>query len=177
MPAEHNTLIRAPEIVIFEGILALHDEQMRDLYDLKVFVDADADVRLARRIKRDMESRGRDLGGILEQYERFVKPATEVRTPPTRPDARRALTRPRAAAAPAVVCGTEQALRRHYCAARRRERRRDRDARGAHQQHTHAARAAAGGAQPREQEAAAAVARGVCAGGRHARPDARAPSS
>ena len=62
----------------------LHDEDMRSLFDLKVFVDADADVRLARRIKRDMESRGRDLGGILDQYERFVKPATEAFVVPTK---------------------------------------------------------------------------------------------
>ena len=51
---------------------------------MKIFVDADADVRLARRIKRDMECRGRDLTGILEQYERFVKPATEAFVTPTK---------------------------------------------------------------------------------------------
>jgi len=84
LPSEHDTHICAPEIVIFEGILALHDESMRSLFDLKVFVDADADVRLARRIKRDMESRGRDLAGILEQYERFVKPATEAFCSPSK---------------------------------------------------------------------------------------------
>ena len=81
---EHDTTIVSPEIVIFEGILAMHDEDVRDLFDLKVFVDADADVRLARRIKRDMEERGRDLSGILEQYERFVKPATETFVVPTK---------------------------------------------------------------------------------------------
>ena len=84
LPADHDTHVEAPEIVIFEGILALHDDEMRNLYDLKVFVDADADVRLARRIKRDMEDRGRDLSGILEQYERFVKPATESFVVPTK---------------------------------------------------------------------------------------------
>ena len=57
---------------------------MRSMYDLRVFVDADADVRLARRIKRDMESRGRDLAGILEQYERFVKPSTEAFVGPSK---------------------------------------------------------------------------------------------
>lgn len=84
LPAEHDTHVRSPEIVIFEGILALHDDEMREHFDLKVFVDADADVRLARRIKRDMESRGRDLSGILEQYERFVKPSTESFVVPTK---------------------------------------------------------------------------------------------
>ena len=57
---------------------------MRSLFDLKIFVDADADVRLARRIKRDMEQRGRDLSGILEQYDRFVKPSTEAFVLPTK---------------------------------------------------------------------------------------------
>jgi uridine kinase len=84
LPSEHNTAVTAPEIVIFEGILGLHDESMRELFDLKIFVDADADVRLARRIRRDMETRGRDLSGILEQYEKFVKPATETFVTPTR---------------------------------------------------------------------------------------------
>ena len=84
LPPEHDTTVYAPEIVIFEGILAMHDERMRDLYDLKVFVDADADLRLSRRIRRDMESRGRDLAGILEQYEKFVKPATEAFVLPTK---------------------------------------------------------------------------------------------
>ena len=87
LPSEHDTIVSAPEIVIFEGILALHDEEVRSLFDLKIFVDADADVRLARRIKRDMETRGRDLGGILEQYEKFVKPATESFVVPTKANA------------------------------------------------------------------------------------------
>lgn len=73
--AEHDTHVCQPQIVIFEGILALHDPELRDLFDLKVFVDADADLRLARRIRRDMRSRGRDLAGILLQYEHFVKPS------------------------------------------------------------------------------------------------------
>jgi len=77
LPCAHDQHVCAPEIVIFEGILALYDERLRDLFDLKIFVDADADVRLARRIRRDMADRGRDLSGILQQYEQFVKPATE----------------------------------------------------------------------------------------------------
>ena len=77
-------MVKAPEIVIFEGILGLFDEEMRDQYDLKIFIDADADVRLSRRIKRDMEERGRDLAGVLQQYERFVKPATEQFVLPTK---------------------------------------------------------------------------------------------
>jgi len=84
LPAEHDQHVRSPEIVIFEGILALSDERVRDLCDLKIFVDVDADERLARRIRRDMESRGRSLDGVLQQYERFVKPATEQFVIPTK---------------------------------------------------------------------------------------------
>lgn len=82
--SEHNQIIQSPRIVIFEGILALHDARLRALFDMKIFVDADPDVRLARRIRRDMCSRGRDLSGILQQYEQFVKPSTETFVLPTK---------------------------------------------------------------------------------------------
>ncbi|KAI0322588.1 armadillo/beta-catenin/plakoglobin [Amylostereum chailletii] len=58
-----------------EGIMALHDPALRDLYDLKIFVQADSDLMLARRIARDVKERGRSVDGILEQYLRYVKPA------------------------------------------------------------------------------------------------------
>eukprot|EP00617_Octactis_speculum_P026992 CAMPEP_0185747778 /NCGR_PEP_ID=MMETSP1174-20130828/6422_1 /TAXON_ID=35687 /ORGANISM="Dictyocha speculum, Strain CCMP1381" /LENGTH=259 /DNA_ID=CAMNT_0028423117 /DNA_START=81 /DNA_END=860 /DNA_ORIENTATION=+ len=84
MPREYDTHVNSPAIVIFEGILALHSPAVRDLLDMKVFVDTDADVRLARRIKRDMADRGRDLDGILMQYERFVKPSFDAYCAPQR---------------------------------------------------------------------------------------------
>ncbi|KAF8206395.1 armadillo/beta-catenin/plakoglobin [Mycena galopus ATCC 62051] len=62
-------------IIIAEGIMALQDAGLRDVYDLKLFVQCDTDLMLARRIKRDVEERGRSLDGILEQYLRYVKPA------------------------------------------------------------------------------------------------------
>ncbi|GJJ08316.1 hypothetical protein Clacol_002527 [Clathrus columnatus] len=62
-------------IIIAEGILALHDPSMRALYDLKIFVQCDSDLMLARRIRRDVSERGRNVEGVLEQYLRFVKPA------------------------------------------------------------------------------------------------------
>ncbi|KAJ7227218.1 armadillo/beta-catenin/plakoglobin [Mycena pura] len=62
-------------IIITEGIMALQDSKLRELYDLKLFVQCDSDLMLARRIKRDVEERGRSVDGILEQYLRFVKPA------------------------------------------------------------------------------------------------------
>ena len=62
-------------VIIFEGILAFHEESIRDMLDMKVFVDTDSDVRLARRLKRDITDRGRDIHGVLQQYENHVKPA------------------------------------------------------------------------------------------------------
>jgi len=62
-------------IILAEGIHALHDPELRKLYDLKVFVQADSDLMLARRIARDTKERGRSVDGILEQYLRYVKPS------------------------------------------------------------------------------------------------------
>ncbi|CAB3406392.1 unnamed protein product [Caenorhabditis bovis] len=63
------------DVLIFEGILAFHRQDIKDLMDMKVFVDTDGDLRLARRIVRDVSERGRTIDGINEQYFRFVKPA------------------------------------------------------------------------------------------------------
>ncbi|EPQ54243.1 armadillo/beta-catenin/plakoglobin [Gloeophyllum trabeum ATCC 11539] len=62
-------------IVIAEGIMALQDPALRALYDLKIFVQCDSDLMLARRIRRDVKERGRSVDGILDQYLRYVKPA------------------------------------------------------------------------------------------------------
>jgi uridine kinase len=62
------------DVIVVDGILLFVDERLRDLCDVKVFVDADADIRLARRIKRDMVKRGRPLEDILEQYLTTVRP-------------------------------------------------------------------------------------------------------
>lgn len=62
------------QVVVVDGILLFVDERVRDLCDVKVFVDADADVRLIRRIKRDMNKRGRPLEEVLEQYLTTVQP-------------------------------------------------------------------------------------------------------
>ncbi|KAJ7956063.1 Uridine kinase [Quillaja saponaria] len=67
--------VNASDVVILEGILIFHDECVRDLMNMKIFVDADADVRLSRRIRRDTVERGRDVHSVLEQYAKFVKPA------------------------------------------------------------------------------------------------------
>ncbi|KAI8980099.1 armadillo/beta-catenin/plakoglobin [Trametes punicea] len=70
-------------IIIVEGILALHDPELRKLYDLKIFVQCDSDLMLARRIRRDVQERGRSVEGVLEQYLRFVKPAYDNFVQPT----------------------------------------------------------------------------------------------
>lgn len=61
-------------VIIVDGILLLADARVRDLCDIKVFVDADADIRLMRRIRRDVRERGRPIDEILEQYETTVRP-------------------------------------------------------------------------------------------------------
>lgn len=62
-------------VIIFEGIFTFYDPEVVKLLDIKVFVDTDADTRLARRLRRDISERGRDLNGVLLQYQRFVKPS------------------------------------------------------------------------------------------------------
>ncbi|KAJ3152085.1 Uridine-cytidine kinase-like 1 [Geranomyces michiganensis] len=84
----HNRLdksqtVYGANVVVFEGIFALYDKKVRDLMDLKIFVDTDADVRLARRLKRDIAERGRDIKGVLQQYKTFVKPAFDEHIYPT----------------------------------------------------------------------------------------------
>ncbi|SCU83024.1 LAMI_0C01728g1_1 [Lachancea mirantina] len=77
---EHNRVpgksinLYGASVVVIEGIYALYDPRIMDLMDLKIYVDVDLDVCLARRLSRDIISRGRDLDGCLDQWERFVKP-------------------------------------------------------------------------------------------------------
>jgi uridine kinase len=66
--------IAAVDVVVVDGILLFSDERVRQHLDVKVFVDADADIRLVRRVKRDMATRGRPLDEILDQYVNTVRP-------------------------------------------------------------------------------------------------------
>jgi len=61
-------------IIVLEGILILHDPELRKLMDIKIYVDTDDDVRLIRRIRRDVNERRRSLDSILDQYENSVRP-------------------------------------------------------------------------------------------------------
>ena len=63
-------------VILFEGILSLVNRELRELMDLRIFVDTDSDIRLARRLKRDIAERGRDLVGVLKQYNTYVKPVS-----------------------------------------------------------------------------------------------------
>ena len=72
--AERTVEIAPAAVVVIDGILLFSDEKVRELCDVKVFVDADADVRLIRRIRRDMSKRGRPLDEILNQYLSTVQP-------------------------------------------------------------------------------------------------------
>jgi uridine kinase len=80
-----ETTRREPRpVVILEGILALEDERLRGLMDFRVFVDEDADIRLARRIRRDEVERGRSAQSVLVQYEDSVRPMHEQFVEPTK---------------------------------------------------------------------------------------------
>lgn len=67
--------VESKKLIILEGILILNNEKLRNLCDIKVFVDTDADVRVVRRIERDMNERGRTLDSVIEQYMTTVRPA------------------------------------------------------------------------------------------------------
>ncbi|MDB2587092.1 uridine kinase [Flavobacteriaceae bacterium] len=80
-----ETLPIAPKAVfIIEGILVLHHKALRDLMDLKIFVDAPGDQRLMRRMKRDMAERGRDLDEVMQRYSQTLKPMHDAYIEPSK---------------------------------------------------------------------------------------------
>ena len=72
------------DIIILEGILVLADEKLRNLMDIKVFVDTDEDIRFIRRLQRDTEQRGRTVNSVIEQYLETVKPMYNQFIEPTK---------------------------------------------------------------------------------------------
>ncbi|KAJ3605379.1 hypothetical protein NHX12_027426 [Muraenolepis orangiensis] len=80
---ENKITFYPADVVLFEGILVFYTQKVRDMFHMKLFVDTDSDVRLSRRVLRDM-TRGRDLEQILSQYTTFVKPAFEEFCLPTK---------------------------------------------------------------------------------------------
>ena len=82
---EKETIHVEPKpVIIIEGIMTLVDKELRDLMDLKVFVDTDADERILRRILRDVRERGRTLESVVEQYLTTVKPMHEQYVEPSK---------------------------------------------------------------------------------------------
>lgn len=76
--------VEPQDVIILEGILILDDQRLRDLMDIKVFVDTDSDLRIIRRIKRDMQERGRSLDSVINQYLATVKPMYHQFIEPTK---------------------------------------------------------------------------------------------
>ncbi len=82
--AKETNLVKSREIIIVEGILVLEDERIRDLLDIKVYVDTDADIRILRRLVRDINERGRTVDSVVEQYLSVVRPMHMQFTEPTK---------------------------------------------------------------------------------------------
>ena len=80
---ETRTLV-PKKVIIVEGILIFEDPALRELMDIRIFVDTDADVRLCRRIARDVSRRGRTLDSVLDQYQTTVKPMHEKYVEPSK---------------------------------------------------------------------------------------------
>ncbi len=76
--------VRSAPVIVVEGILVLHDETLRDRFDLRVYIDSDADVRFIRRLTRDVEQRGRTIDSIVAQYLATVRPGHEQFIEPSR---------------------------------------------------------------------------------------------
>lgn len=87
--ARHNrsdkvTKVEPKQVILLEGILVLADPKLRELLDIKIFVEADADERILRRVIRDVKERGRDIEGVAEQYLTTVKPMHYLYVEPTK---------------------------------------------------------------------------------------------
>lgn len=82
--AEETVRVEPKKVILLEGIPVLADAQLRELMDIKIYVEADADERILRRIIRDVKERGRDIEGVVEQYLTTVKPMHYLYVDPTR---------------------------------------------------------------------------------------------
>ena len=82
--SDETVLVEPKKVIIVEGILIFENEPLRELMDIRIFVDTDADVRLCRRIKRDVNKRGRTLESVLQQYQQTVKPMHERYVEPSK---------------------------------------------------------------------------------------------
>ena len=80
----YTQTVSPKKVIIFEGIFALHEKRVRDIMNLKLFFDLDSDIRLMRRISRDISDRSRQIDTVLDRYLTFVKPAFDMYIKPTR---------------------------------------------------------------------------------------------
>ena len=78
------TRLEPSPIIIVDGILTFHDERLREMFDIKIYTDADADERILRRLRRDVNERGRDIDGVIAQYLGTVKPMHGIYVEPTK---------------------------------------------------------------------------------------------
>ncbi len=76
--------VEPKDVIILEGILVLEDERLRNLMDIKLFVDTDADIRIIRRLSRDIKERGRTLDSVIDQYTNVVRPMHNQFIEPTK---------------------------------------------------------------------------------------------
>ena len=82
--SKETVIIEPKKVMILEGILALENPKLRELMDIKIFVEADADERILRRVVRDVKERGRDVENIAKQYLETVKPMHYIHVEPTK---------------------------------------------------------------------------------------------
>lgn len=82
--AKNTITVEPRKVILIEGILTLCDSRLRDLMDIKIFVDADADERILRRVLRDTKERGRNIENIIDQYLTTVKPMHYLYVEPTK---------------------------------------------------------------------------------------------
>ena len=78
------TLLSPTPVILVDGILTFHDERLREMFDLKIYADADADERILRRLRRDVTERGRDIDGVIRQYVSTVKIMHGIYVEPTK---------------------------------------------------------------------------------------------
>ncbi|SDQ99243.1 uridine kinase [Natronobacterium texcoconense] len=84
---DDGVTVEPTDVIVLEGIFSLYDEEILDMLDLRIYVMTDADVRILRRIERDVVDRGRDLEGVIAQYLETVKPMHEQFVEPTKKEA------------------------------------------------------------------------------------------
>jgi uridine kinase len=82
--SEEIVVVEPRDVIILEGILVLEDERLRSLMDIKLFVDTDADIRIIRRLSRDIKERGRTLDSVIDQYVNVVRPMHNQFIEPTK---------------------------------------------------------------------------------------------